>query len=102
MAERSIFVRPLTVLICEHIRRFVALRETLPCALDVGAHGRLGGGRDSPGLKRRRSEMTLICPMWRPVLVREYVRFRNDKWQRVRCHCRSTRNSRFAPKVATI
>jgi hypothetical protein len=28
-----------TVLICEHIRRFVALREALPCALDVGAYG---------------------------------------------------------------
>jgi hypothetical protein len=38
--------------------------------------------------------MLIICPMWKPVLVREYVRFRNGKWQLVSCHCRRRRSPR--------
>lgn len=31
----------------------------------------------------------LFCPIWQPVRVRMYVRFRFGKWEQVCSHCRS-------------
>jgi hypothetical protein len=30
----------------------------------------------------------LVCPLHKPVAVREYVRFRMGQWQLIAAHCR--------------
>jgi hypothetical protein len=44
--------------------------------------------------------MLLLCPMSKPVLVREFIRFRKGKWEQVRSHCRRSRSLRVHPKAA--